>query len=307
MLSHFSRRKFLETSLAASSVAPVAISASLSAPDAAGASPAPKSPLSIKKGVLMDMLPKRLSYLDRFQMARDAGFVALQASATPDPHEAETIKEAAEKAGLRIDSVRNMIDHKYPLSSSDPAVVEKSLQGMRTMLHNAKLWGAHSALVVPAVVNEQTSYRQAWVRSQTQIRKLIPLAEQLKVVIALEEVWNKFLLSPLEFATYIDQFSSPWVKAWFDVGNVVLYGYPQDWIRTLGPRIADLHVKDFKRTCTGWEWVNIGDGDIDWPAVREALAEIGYHGTAVTELKGGDESYLRDVSHRVSKYVLGAA
>lgn len=253
------------------------------------------------------MLPKHLSYLDRFHMARDAGFEALQAPATADPRNAAEIKVAALKAGLRIDSVANITNWKYPLSSSDATVVEMGLKGMRTSLHNAKLWGAHCVLLVPAVVNAQTSYRQAWVRSQKQIRKLIPLAEELKVTIAVEEVWNKFLLSPLEFATYVDQFNSPWLKVWFDVGNVVFYGYPQDWIRTLGSRIADLHVKGFKRKGNCFEWVNIGEGDIDWPAVREALAEVGYRGTAVTELRGGDEAYLKDVSRRVSKYVLGAA
>src|SRR5207249_8973423 len=111
---------------------------------------------------------------------------------------------------------------------------EKSLSGMRTSLQNAKLWGADAVLLVPAVVNPQTSYRDAWTRSQAQVRKLLPLAEQLKVVIAIEEVWNRFLLSPLEMAQYIGEFHSPWIRAWFDVGNVVLYGYPQDWIRTLG-------------------------------------------------------------------------
>ncbi|HEX7359111.1 MAG TPA: sugar phosphate isomerase/epimerase family protein [Bryobacteraceae bacterium] len=253
------------------------------------------------------MLPKHLSYLDRFQMARDAGFEALQVFSTPDQVQAEEIKTAALKARLRIDSVANITNWKYPLSSSDAAVVEKGLEGMRTSLHNAKLWGAHAVLLVPAVVNAQTSYRQAWVRSQNEIRTLIPLAEELKVTIAVEEVWNKFLLSPLEFATYVDQFNSPWLKAWFDVGNVAIYGYPQDWIRTLGLRIADFHVKGFKRKGNCFEWVNIGEGDIDWPAVREALAEIGYRGTAITELKSGDEAYLKDISRRVSKYVLGAA
>src|SRR5207247_1101145 len=120
------------------------------------------------------------------------------------------------------------------------------LAGMRTSLHNAKLWGSDVVLLVPAVVNPQTSYRDAWTRSQAQIRKLIPLAEELKVVIAIEEVWNRFLLSPLEMVQYIGEFHSPWVGAWFDVGNVVLYGYPQDWIRTLGKRIVKVHLKDFK-------------------------------------------------------------
>ena len=266
---------------------------------------APPATLPIKKGVLLDMLPAKLSYADRMKMARDVGFEVLQAPTTPDEHLAEEIKKAADGANMRIDSVMNMDHWKYPLSSSEPAVVEKSLAGMRTSLHNAKVWGSDAVLLVPAVVNPQTSYRDAWSRSQKEIRKLLPLAEELRIVIAIEEVWNKFLLSPLEMATYIGEFQSPWIQAWFDVGNVVLYGYPQDWIRTLGKSIVKVHLKDFKRKQDGYEWVNLGDGDVEWEAVREAFHEIGYSGSAITELKGGDEAYLRDVSRRVDRLVLG--
>src|SRR5690348_158991 len=161
------------------------------------------------------------------------------------------MKRAAVAAGIRIDSVMNMDHWKYPLSSSDPGVVEKSLAGMRASLHNAKLWGSEVVLLVPAVVNGQTAYKDAWTRSQTQIRKLLPLAEELKVVIGIEEVWNKFLLSPLEMAKYISEFNSPWIQAWFDVGNVVLYGYPQDWIHTLGKRSEERRVG---KECRSWWW-----------------------------------------------------
>jgi len=253
------------------------------------------------------MLPSKFSYADRFKLARDVGFEVVQAPTTPEERIAEEIKKAADAASIRIDSVMNMDHWKYPLSSSDPPVVEKSLTGIRTSLHNAKLWGADAVLLVPAVVNPEISYRDAWTRSQAQIRKLLPLAEELKTVIAIEEVWNKFLLSPLEMATYIDEFHSPWIKAWFDVGNVVLYGYPQDWIRTLGKRIVKVHLKDFKRKESGYAWVNLGDGDVDWPAVRQAFAEIGYAGSATVELEHGDEAYLRDVSRRVDRLLLGRA
>ena len=289
-----SRREFLKATALGASVAGLA---ELQTESAAGAQAT--APGRIKKGVVIDMLPKSMTYADRMKLLRDVGFEGVQANTTPDQREAEEIKKAADAAGITIDSVMNMAHWKYPLSSDDPAAVEKSLEGMRTSLRNAKLWGAGTVLLVPAVVNEQTSYRNAWNRSQIQIRKLIPLAEELKVVIALEEVWNKFLLSPLEFAEYVDQFESPWVKAWFDVGNVVLFGYPQDWIRTLGNRIADVHLKDFRRD--GYKWVNLGEGSVDWPEVRKAFAEIGYHGYAICELEGGDEAYLRDVSQRVDR------
>jgi hexulose-6-phosphate isomerase len=261
--------------------------------------------LPVKKGLVFDMLPSSMSYGERFKLARDAGFAVVQAPTTPDKHEAEEIKKAADAANIRIDSVMNMDHWKYPLSSGDSAAVAKCVEGMKTSLHNAKLWGSDAVLLVPAVVNPQTSYLEAWTRSQKEIRKLVPLAEELKVVIAIEEVWNKFLLSPLEMKKYIGEFESPWVRAWFDVGNVVLYGYPQDWIRTLGNSIYKVHLKDFKRKEGGYAWVNLGDGDVDWTAVRQAFVEIGYAGSAIAELDGGDEAYLRDVSRRIDRLLVG--
>jgi hexulose-6-phosphate isomerase len=301
-----SRREFLKSTVttAFSAGLTVCVGAELFAA-APGLPASPPAPLPIKKGLVFDMLPAKLSYADRMKMVRDVGFEVVQAPTTPDEHQAEEMKKAADGANVRIDSVMNMDHWKYPLSSSDSAVVEKSLAGMRTSLRNAKLWGADAALLVPAVVNPQTSYRDAWSRSQAQIRKLLPLAEELKIVIAIEEVWNRFLLSPLEMTTYIKEFQSPWVQAWFDVGNVMFYGYPQDWIRTLGKSIAKVHLKDFKRKESGYEWVNLGDGDVDWAAVREAFRETGYSGSAICELAGGDEAYLRDVSRRVDRLMLG--
>ena len=313
-MAHSSRRDFLKTSVAGACAAGLAGElASLSSAAGAGsptagspaATPPRASTLSIKKGVWYGMLPENLSIADRYKLARDVGFEVVQAPTEPDERKAEEVKKGADAANIRIDSVMNMDHWKYPLSSSDPAVVEKSLAGMRTSLHNAKLWGCEAVLLVPAVVNPQTPYRDAWTRSQKQIRTLLPLAEQLKVVIAIEEVWNKFLLSPLEMAKYNEEFNSPWIKAWFDVGNVVLYGYPQDWIHTLGKSIFKVHVKDFKRKEDGYEWVNLGDGDVDWPAVRQAFADVGYSGSAIAELEHGDEAYLRDVSQRMDRLVLG--
>lgn len=258
------------------------------------------------------MLPKSASISERFQIARDAGFERIECPTTPDQSQAETMKKAAEKAGIKIHSVMNMDHWKYPLSSPDPAVVEKSLAGARTSLHNAQFWGADTVLIVPAVVNEHTSYREAFTRSEQSIRKLMPLAEELRVIIALEEVWNKFLLSPVEFASYIDQFNSPWIRAYFDVGNVKLYGYPEDWIRTLGKRIVKLHIKDFsfRRDRAGSmvaTWQPLLEGDLDWPAIYAALQEIGYQGTATVELEGGDAKYLKEVNRRLTMILDGTA
>jgi hexulose-6-phosphate isomerase len=254
------------------------------------------------------MLPKALSYRERFQMAVDVGFAGIEMGTVSDAREADEIKEASAKTGLRIHSVMNADHWTYPLSSADPTVVAKSVTGMETSLRNAKLWGADAVLLVPAVVNPQTSYQDAWTRSQKVIReRILPLAQELKVVVAIEEVWNKFLLSPLEFARYVDDFASPWLKAYLDVGNMLFYGYPQDWIRTLGPRIVRIHLKDFQfdRANERIYWKNLGEGDVDWVEVRKALSDIGYDGWVTTEVEGGDAAYLKDVSARVDRFLAG--
>jgi L-ribulose-5-phosphate 3-epimerase len=292
-----SRREFLRSSAAAAAV--------ITGASFLGEQTLFANSAKIQKGLVYSMLPESLSHRDRCKLAKDIGFDVVQAPTTPNERTAEEIKAAADNSGIRIDSVMNMDHWNFPLSSSDPAIVDKSLLGMRTSLHNAKLWSSDVVLLVPAVVNAQTSYRDAWTRSQRQIRKLIPLASELRVVIGIEEVWNKFLLSPLEMQRYIAELDSPWIKAWFDIGNVLLYGYPQDWIRTLGKTIVKLHIKDFKREKDGYKWVNLGDGDTDWAEVSKALAEINYSGSAIVELEGGDEAYLRDVNRRLDQLLLG--
>jgi hexulose-6-phosphate isomerase len=254
------------------------------------------------------MLAKELSYAERFRIARDAGFDAIEMQTVVREDEAAEVRDAAMRTGLRIHSVMNADHWRFPLSSSDPDVVSRGVAGMDTSLRNAALWGADAVLLVPAVVDQTTSYRDAWTRSQQVIRdRLLPLARELKVIVAVEEVWNKFLLSPLEFARYVDELDSPWLKAYFDVGNVVFYGYPQDWIRSLGARIAKVHLKDFHldRPNGRFAWTNLGDGDIDWRDVRRAFDEVGYRGYFTTEVAGGDAAYLRDLAGRVDRFLAG--
>jgi len=295
-MPYTTRRTFLQTAAGAVAVAGLA---------GRGAVQAAGSP---KKAVLVSMLPKTLPIKDRFAMAREIGFEATEVHTVTDRAEADAMKAAAEATGLKIHSIMNEAHWQFPLSSGDTAVVDKSVAGMETSLRNAALFGAGVVLLVPAVVDAKTSYKDAWTRSQRVIReRLLPLAAELKVVIGVEEVWNKFLLSPLEFARYVDEFESPWLKAYFDVGNVVFYGYPQDWIRTLGPRIVRVHLKDFtlKRGEGRFDWTNLGEGDIDWPEVRRAFSEIGYDGYMTTEIEGGDKPYLADVSARFDRFLAG--
>ena len=298
------RRTFLKA-LAAT----VAASVPATRTDARQASPqVGGSDRTIKKAVLISMLPKDLPYAERFALARASGFDAIEMQTMARAEEAAEIKEASAKTGLRVHSVMNMDHWRLPLSSADADVVNGSVRGMETSLRNAALWGADTVLLVPAVVNADTPYRQAYERSQRVIReRLLPMARDLRVIIAVEEVWNKFLLSPVEFARYVDEFESPWLKAYFDVGNVVIYAFPQDWIRTLGPRIVKIHLKDFNfdRPNGRFTWKAIGEGDIDWPEVRRALKDIGYGGYVTTEVNGGDAAYLKDVAARVDRFLDG--
>jgi hexulose-6-phosphate isomerase len=277
----------------------------LAAPFLAAPFAASAARLPIRKAVEYSMLPGSIPVIDRFQLAKDCGFEEIECPTTPEQDKAEEMLAASRKSGLRIHSVMNAEHWRSPLSSADPAVVEKSLEGMRTSLRNAKFWGADTVLLVPAVVNAEIGYAQAWERSQREIRKLIPLAAELKVIIGIEEVWNKFLLSPLEFARYVDDFQSPWIRAYFDVGNVAITGYPQDWIRILGKRIVKLHIKDFSFKKRVAEFTPLLEGEIDFKAVHAALAEIGYQGTATVELNGGDGPYLKEVNARFEKILAG--
>lgn len=254
----------------------------------------------LRKALQFGMLPKNLSDADKFKLARTCGFEGIEGSPMSDLGAAKRLGDLAKEAGTPIHSIVFGGWH-APFSSSDPKVIEKGLAGMETALRSAEALGANAVLLVPGVLNEEVGYGQAYERSQRHIRKLLPLAEELRIIIAVENVWNKFLLSPLEFARYVDEFDSPWLKAYFDVGNVIIYGYAQDWIRTLGKRIVKIHLKDFMRE--GYQWKNLLEGDVNWKQVRLALEEIGYDGFMTPELRGGDQEYLTDLFERIDKII----
>ncbi len=239
--------------------------------------------------------------LGHFQLLKEAGFEGVELL-SPNGFDRSEVLKARDATGLVIHGVSGSAHWNAPLSSPDPAVVERGLAAIRQSIADCKAYGGSTVLLVPAVVKPPVTHREAYARSQANVRKVIPEAEAAGIKIAIEEVWNKFLLSAPEFARYIDEFGTPAVGAYFDVGNVVEYGFPQEWIRELGKRILKIHVKEYgkpKRFS-----YPLGEGEIDWPAVRSALIEVGYDGWITAEVGLADLDGMKDVVRRMDK-ILG--
>lgn len=292
------RRHFIVTAAAATGAGLIASRAAR-----AGASEDAAYP-PLPKAIQYNKLPEGLSDAGKFALAKDLGFDGVEMAPMDDLEAAAARGAAAREAGVEIHSIIYG-GWGAPMSSPNPAVIRKGHAEIENALRTAAACGADTVLLVPGVVTEQVGYGMAWENSQKNIRPMLPLAEELGVVIAVENVWNRFLLSPLEFAAYVEAFDSPWLQAYFDVGNVVLFGFPQDWIRTLGARIRRIHWKDFRRE--DYTWTDLYEGSVNWPEVRKALHEIGYTGWGTEEQRAGDEDYLRELSRRLSLIGAGAA
>lgn len=243
----------------------------------------------MKKGVYVGCFPADMSLEDRFALAREAGFDAIEVRGEEDLISSEERLKALVELSRRtlpISSVMAAVGWRPALSSPDPAERERAVALFEQTIRAASVLGADTVLVVPAVVSDQVTYEQAWERSQAALRRLVPTAERHNVCLGVENVWNKFLLSPLEMRSFVDEVGHPLVQAYFDVGNILAYGYPEQWIRVLGSRIKKVHVKDFKVQQGGnpLGFVHLLEGDVNWPAVVAALREVGYDGPLTAEV-----------------------
>jgi hexulose-6-phosphate isomerase len=254
----------------------------------------------LKKAVKFDMIGINADIETKFNLIKSLGFQGVEMNSPSNIHKEEAVK-ARDKTGIVIHGVIDSIHWNLPLSDPNPDVRAKGLEGLKTALQDAKIYGADTVLLVPGVVrkSEQENFEQVWTRSQVEIRKVIPLAEQLKVRIAIEVVWNNFLTTPEQLIKYVDEFQTPWVGAYFDCSNMIKYGVPSaDWIRKLGKRMCKFDFKGYSKTKG---WVAIGEGDENWPEILKALEEIGYNGWATAEVKGGGAKELKDVADRMNK------
>jgi hexulose-6-phosphate isomerase len=206
--------------------------------------------------------------------------------------ECETFCAEAQKNGLEISGVASGESWGRSPTSNDPEVRQSIIDFTKKALQIAKWLGTDAYLFVPGAVDvfflpdgEVVPYDVCYQRATDSIFQIAPTAEKLGVSIAVENVWNKFLLSPLEMRSFIDQFHSRNVGAYFDVGNVLLTGYPEQWVSILGSRIKRIHIKDFKRSIGTIDgFVDLLEGDVDFEAVKKALAEIGYDGFVTAEM-----------------------
>lgn len=238
--------------------------------------------------------------IDKFKLAADAGFEGIEVSISDTGElgldatreDLLAIKKAANDLGLEIYSVCNDLVWSNSLTSPDAEERERAKKFVRRQLEVASILGADTILIVPGVVSASfapnfgiVDYDVAYERAYESVKELIPDAEKYGVVIGVENVWNKFLLSPLEMRDFIDKFDSPWVKSYFDVGNVMLTGYPEQWIKILGSRIKKIHFKEFRCNVGNLDgFVDLLAGDVNWNAVVDALDAIGYDGWVTGEM-----------------------
>jgi L-ribulose-5-phosphate 3-epimerase len=239
----------------------------------------------VKKAICYGSLPTKLSIPERFQLARKAGLDGVEIYSDLETREqVDELVRAAGDAGIELHSVMCSSHWGLPLSATDEAVRLQAVEGVKHAVNIAKWAGADTVLVVPAVVSADVPYGAAWEISQKSLKEVLPAAEEAGVALAVENVWNKFLLSPLETRDYIDSFNHPLIRAYFDVGNILIYGFPHQWIEILGDRLAKIHIKDFAVNTRSF--VPLLTGDVDFPRVMNALRGVGYSGYLTAELAG---------------------
>jgi L-ribulose-5-phosphate 3-epimerase len=244
----------------------------------------------LRKAIMGGTLGIKGTLIEKYTAAKTAGYEGVEPSGGMKQEE---VLEALEKSGLQAASVCCHTHWKQTLTHNDEKIRAEGLEGVLQTLRDAKAYGADSILVVPGVVNDDVSYQLAWDRSIAELKKAVPLAKELGVKISIENVWNNFILSPIEAVKFLDEIGDPIVGWHFDIGNVLRYGWPEHWIPILGKRINRLHIKEYSTKKMKDEGVwkgfdcDLTEGDNNWPAIMKAIDSIGYTGWAISEQRGG--------------------
>lgn len=251
----------------------------------------------MKKGINVWTMPKEFSIKDQIELAEKAGYQTIELnvaekhekeldlSLETTEEELEEIKKLLDSANVKLESISTALHWEYPLTSNEGETREQGRNIVKKMIDFAKYLGAEVVLVVPGLVTSEVSYLSCYTRSMDALKQLAPYAESKKITIGIENVENLFLLSPLDARDFIDEIGSPFIQFYFDVGNALPFGYPEQWIQILDHRIKRIHVKDFKKEIGNLQgFCQLLAGDVDWEEVLLALRAIGYEGPLTCEL-----------------------
>lgn len=270
----------------------------------------------MKKGISIWSFPEG-TLAENFALAADAGFegveVALDESAgeiTLESTEKEllAVKHQAKENGIELYSVACGLYWNYFLNDEDEAIRTKAQDIVKKQLETAAILGCDSILVIPGCVNAEFAapgkvmdYETCYKRSLESIMKVKRYAEEYKVNIGLENVWNKFLLSPLEMREFIDKVGSEYVGSYLDIGNTLANGFPEHWVSALGKRIKKVHFKDYRVEAGGLHgFVDLLAGDVNYPAVMKELEKVGYDGWVTAEMIPNYKYYTETIIYNTS-------
>jgi hexulose-6-phosphate isomerase len=277
----------------------------------------------MKKSIGDNLIPKGWTLENGLALIRKAGFDGVELWLgdkpwfqvdTPDAQVRE-LRRKVEDAGLVVSNVSNTLDWDTPISSRDPAIRDKARHHIVRQLEAANILGADAILVVAGLVTEDTPYNEVYRRTVDNIRQLGETASQAKVRIGCENCCSeqRFLISPREFETFLNDVNNPWVGLHLDVGNIHDTGFPEQWIEIHGPRITRVHVKDVLRhrgRCGNQTvYTNLFLGDNNWPAIRAALEKVRYDGWIIAEMEAvyryAPDQQFFDTSAAMSRFVEG--